>query len=302
MEPPYAIGIDLGGTRVKLAAVSEDGMVLERSAIGTWASAERHWTEGIREALCDLATRQGRAPHWIGVGAPGLAAADRRSIASHRGRFADLEGLRWDEALRAGARVVVTNDAHAALLAEAWKGAAQGCRDAFLLTLGTGVGGAILSDRRVVHGHLGRAGHLGHICLDPDGPPTATSGMPGALEDAIGNQTLARRSEGHFTDTREMVAAHLAGDADASAVWLRSVRLLACGIASLVNVLDPEVVVLGGGIAQAGPALFEPLAREMATVEWRPLGKGVRIVPAALGDIAGALGAACAAMHGGLPE
>jgi glucokinase len=93
------------------------------------------------------------------------------------------------------------------------------------------------------------------------------------------------------------VQAHRNGDAEATAIWLRSVYLLACGIVSLVNVLDPEVVILGGGIAKSGPALFTPLERFLDRYEWRPTGTRVRLVPAALGEFAGAFGAAYNALN-----
>src|SRR5206468_9538862 len=155
--------------------------------------------------------------------------------------------------------------------------------------------GAIMSEGRLVEGHIGRAGHLGHVCLDPDGP-VGIAGMPGSLENAIGNGSLSERSKGRFADTRALVEAHRAGDAEATEVWLRSVWVLACAVASIVNAVDPEVVILGGGIARAGPALFDPLAKFLERVEWRPLGRTVRVVPATLGDVAGALGAARGAM------
>jgi len=208
-----------------------------------------------------------------------------------RARLAGLHGLDWSDALRAKVPVRVMNDAHAALVAEAWIGAAAGAREAVLLTLGTGVGGASLCDGRLVTGAHGKAGHWGHITVDADGPPSI-AGMPGSLEDAIGDATIAARSGGRFHDTRQLVEAHRAGDAEATEVWLRSVHRLACAIASIVNGVDPEVVILGGGIAAAGPALFEPLEGFLERVEWRPLGRRVRVLPAALGDLAGAIGAA----------
>ena len=146
-----------------------------------------------------------------------------------------------------------------ALRVNTWPGSAL-VATMVLLTLGTGVGGAILSEGRLVSGQLGRAGHVGHICLDPMGQPPSGTPVPGALETYICNATLPQRSNGRFSDTRTLVAAHLAGDREATEIWLRSVHRLACGLSSIINVVDPEVVILGGGIAQAGPALFEPLA------------------------------------------
>lgn len=212
------------------------------------------------------------------------------------GKLRGLEGLDWTDSLQTSHPVGVLNDAHAALLGEVWIGAAVGYRNAVLLTLGTGVGGALLVEGRLYKGHLGRAGHLGHISLNPDGPPDIV-GTPGSLEQTIGNATLAERSAGRFTSTRQLVAAHLNGDKKASDLWLRSIYNLAVGITSIINALDPEVIIIGGGIAQAGPALFDPLAGFMAKIEWRPQGHRVHIIPAALGDLAGTLGAAYYAMN-----
>lgn len=294
----YTIGVDLGGTHIKAASVSETGAVTGRATDETRDrdDGQAGWIHTVRALVDRLVEGRGVPPSGFGVGAPGLAAADQRSIAFMQGRLAGLQGLDWPRALATSAPVRVLNDAHAALLGEAWTGAAQGCDDVVLLTLGTGVGGAILSGGRLVRGATGRAGHWGHVSLDPDGPPSIT-GMPGSLEGAIGNCTVAARSQGRYTDTRALVEAHLAGDPLATRVWRRSVRHLAVAVASIANAVDPELVVLGGGIARAGPALFDPLAEELDAVEWRPLGRRVRVVPAALGDLAGAIGAAHAALQ-----
>jgi len=288
----YRIGVDLGGTNIKAVAVDLDGTVLGRArGQSRDDAAAAAWVETVGALVARLQDERGARAAGIGVAAPGLAAADGRSVANLRSRMAGLQGLDWSDALGASVPVRVLNDAHAALLAEAWIGAAAGAREAVLLTLGTGVGGASLSGGRLVVGAHGKAGHWGHITLDADGPPSV-AGMPGSLEDAMGGATLAARSGGRFHDTRQLVEAHRAGDAEASAVWLRSVHRLACAIASIVNGVDPEVVVVGGGIAAAGPALFEPLEKFLDRLEWRPSGLRVRVVPAALGDLAGAIGAA----------
>jgi glucokinase len=292
---PYGIGIDLGGTNIKMVAVSEAGEVLDRSTCETQADSPVSWVETIKQRIKEIEETRESA-RWIGLAAPGLAARDSLSIASMPGKLRGLEGLTWTEALQTSHPVPVLNDAHAALLGEAWVGAARGYRDAVLLTLGTGVGGAILADGRLYKGHIGRAGHLGHLSLNPDGRPDIV-GTPGSLELTIGNSTLAERSGGQFTSTRELVAAHLTGDSKASEVWLRSVYDLAAGITSIVNALDPEVIIIGGGIAQAGSALFDPLAGFMTSIEWRPQGHSVKIIPAALGDIAGTLGAVYYSMN-----
>ena len=159
-----------------------------------------------------------------------------------------------------------------------------------LLTLGTGVGGELMVDGRLLKGHLGRAGHLGHISLNPDGALDIAN-TPGSLEEAIGNCTIRKRSDGRFGSTHDLIAACKANDREAIEIWNRSIRALAAGIASLINVADPEVVILGGGIARAETS-YSTLCRELDRFEWRPHGKQVRLVMAELGEYAGAIGAA----------
>ena len=294
----YGIGVDLGGTNIKIVAVSAEGQILERSTCETQTDSPDSWVETIRQRIKEIENTQAESARWIGLAAPGLAAHDNLSIASMPGKLRGLEALNWTDSLQTAHPVPVLNDGHAALLGEVWVGAGVGYRNAMLLTLGTGVGGAILVEGRLFKGHIGRAGHLGHISLNPDGPPDIV-GTPGSLEQTIGNSTLAQRSGGRFTSTRQLVEAHVNGDEQATDIWLRSIYNLAAGITSLINALDPEVIIIGGGIAQAGPALFDPLASFMERIEWRPQGHRVRIKPAALGDLAGTLGAAYYAMKCG---
>lgn len=292
----YAIGIDLGGTNIKAAAVTPSGEVLWRSSAETRDGEGAAWAEGVRGQIEALESRGGGPALCVGIASPGLPARDGRSMASVSGHLESLQGFDWVDYLGGGRTLALVNDGHAALLAEAWKGAAAGAEDAVMLTLGTGVGGAVLSGGRLLTGCLGRGGHIGHICLDADGEPDSL-GIPGTLEEAVGNRTLARRSRGLFDSTEALVAAHLAGDAVATRVWLRSVHRLACAVTSMICVLDPEVFVIGGGIARAGAALFDPLEQYLGLMEWRPGGHRVRVVPAALGGEAGALGAARHAMQ-----
>ena len=289
----WAAGIDLGGTHLKAVAVTADGTVLRRSSHATHdgAAGPVEWAAAARGALAAFSTELHGAPGAVGLCAPGLAAADGRSIAHLPGKLAGLAGIDWTEALGGSSVVPVLNDAHAAILGEAWIGAARGRRHVVMLTLGTGVGGAVISDGRLLRGAIGRAGHIGHMSLDPKGAVSIT-GMPGAIEVMIGDCTVAARTEGKFTSTAALVAAHRAGDADATRVWMHSIEALACTVVSCINLFDPEVVVIGGGIAQAGDALFVPLTTAVAKIEWRPGGHRVPLVAATLGEWAGAIGSA----------
>jgi glucokinase len=280
------IGIDVGATNVKGVGVNPGGTILAKSSRPIASSSV---PEVVRQVLSQL----GSDVESVGIAAPGIASPDGRTIWWMQGRLAEIQGLDWAIHLRRSKPVPVLNDAQAALLGEAWQGAAVGCANVILLTLGTGVGGAAMVDGNLLRGHLGRAGHLGHISLDPNGPLDIVN-TPGSLEDAIGECSLARRSKGRFTSTAQLLQAT---DEDAKRIWQTSIRALACGLASLINVLDPERVILAGGIVAAGERLFAPLHARMEELEWRPHGRAVRIVPAAAGDYAGALGAAHYAMN-----
>lgn len=289
----WSAGIDVGGTNLKAIAVSAEGKLLHRvsrtSKTGVASAAD--WPLRARDAIAEFEHLLNSAPASVGVCAPGLAAANGRSIAHLPGKLAGLAGIDWTEALGRNAFVPVLNDAHAALVGEAWVGAATGRRHVVMLTLGTGVGGAVLVDGRLLRGTIGRAGHIGHMCLDPEGAVSIT-GMPGAIEMMIGDCTVAARTGGKFASTADLVSAHRAGDPEASRIWLHSVRALACAVGSCINIFDPELIVIGGGIAHAGDALFTPLALELDRIEWRPGGHRVPVVRAALDEWAGAIGAA----------
>lgn len=284
------IGIDVGGTYTKVVALSRSGEIVHRSRLPTPEAREDGWPGAVRGELEKIERKCGCA-QAVGVACPGLVRRHDDAVYWMKGRLSFVEGLHWTEVLHRPARVPVMNDAHAALKGETWLGAGRDCNDLVMLTLGTGIGGAILSNGRVLTGSTGRAGHLGHIALNVSGEKDIAN-TPGSLEDAIGDHTVPRRSRGRFSTTAELVAAHLNGDAFATTVWETSIQSLAAALASIINVVDPERIILGGGVARAGDALLSPLRRFMNEYEWRPDDKPVEIVPAALGDEAGAIGAA----------
>jgi len=287
----YHIGIDLGGSSVKAVAVSCSGEKLTDRNVDFDAAEKMHWAECVAGIIRDLETEQGSPAQGVGLSAPGLAAPDERSIACMPGRLEGLVGLDWTEFLQRENTVPVLNDGHAAVLGESTLYVGRAADNLFMLTLGTGVGGGAIVNGQLLRGHLGRAGHLGHISLDPEGAPDIC-GTPGSLEDAIGNCTVKARSNGRFETTHDLIAAHQTGDEFATEVWLRSVKALAAGVAGLINVLDPETVIIGGGIARAGETLFKSLREHLDQMEWSPTGSKVRIEPAKLGEFAGAHGAA----------
>lgn len=293
----YLLGIDLGGSSVKAVAVTADGTALARYHESFDPDRPLHFAEMISQVAERAAAERGGSPDRIGLSAPGLAARDARSIAFLPNRLPGLENLDWTTFLRAPKAVPVLNDAHAALMGEVWQGAARGSNNVILLTLGTGVGGAAMVDGHLLKGVIGRAGHLGHLVLDLAGPPDICN-TPGSLEWAIGNCTILERTQGRFATTHELIRAFEGGDPFAREVWLKSVRALAGAVTSFINILDPEVVIIGGGIAQAGRSLFQPLEEFLEPIEWRPGGQQAKIRPAQMGEFAGAFGAAYNALRG----
>jgi len=284
------IGIDLGGTRIKGIALDDNFQMLHQLYTPTNDGDDSIWKNGVLQTVLQLESILGAKAEAVGISAPGLSNEGNTGIACMPGRLQGLENFVWSEFL--GRPAWVLNDAVSALVAEARIGAAKNHRNAVLLTLGTGVGGAILIDGKPYQGAFQKAGHIGHMVIDHSGDPDVT-GMPGSLEECIGNCTIEKRSKGRFSSTQEMLIKMQEGDQEAKKIWLQSVKQLAIGIASVANVISPEVVVIGGGIAEAGSSLFEPLEEYLALYEWRPSVFKTTIVKAAFGDLAGAMGAGC---------
>ncbi len=290
----FGIGIDLGGTRIKGTAIDTDGNILHRLYMPTFDGDGAVWKHAVADTVNDLLEKINGSDSVVGISAPGLPSHDHTAIVYMPGRMQGLENFLWEEFLQRPTYVL--NDAVAALIAETTSGAAKNKKHVVMLTLGTGVGGAIMIDGKPYLGAFNKAGHIGHMVINDEKDKDVT-GMPGSLEECIGNCTVEKRSKGRFTSTHDLLTAYNNGDALARDVWLRSVKQLAIGIASLTNILSPETIVLGGGIAEAGHVLFEPLSEYVDEFEWRTGGNKVEIVKAVYGDLAGTIGAASFAMN-----
>jgi glucokinase len=288
-----AIGIDLGGTRIKAVALDTEGNLLHENYQPTNDGDGMVWKNAVATAVKEMQTILKTNTINVGLSAPGLPNNEKTCIAYMPGRMQGLENFYWSSFLNQPTYVL--NDGVAALMGEAKFGAAKNRKNAVMLTLGTGVGGAILIDGKPYQGAMNKAGHIGHMVINDEGDCDVT-GMPGSLEECIGNCTIEKRSGGKFSSTHQMLEAYKNGDAFAKEVWLKSVRQLGAGLASIANILSPEVIVLGGGITQAGDDLFIPLNEFMKQFEWQPAGYTTEIVKATYGDMAGAIGAASYAM------
>ncbi len=290
------IGIDLGGTRIKYVVFSSDGNLLLKETQDFDSNQALEWCRCIETISKESISKFDLENARIGLSAPGLAAKDQSSILHMPGRLQGLEGLNWTEVLKSDHPVKVINDAHSALLGEVWRGAAKGMTNVIMITLGTGVGGAALVDGNILKGHLGRAGHLGHISLDVNGPADICR-TPGSLEYAIGNYSIKERTQNRYQSTHDLVKASKLGDEFAKKIWQKSVHHLGAGLTSLINVLDPEAIIIGGGIAESNEALFHPLQEVLDQMEWIVQEHRVRILKATLGEYSGAYGAAYATLQ-----
>ncbi|HXL27216.1 MAG TPA: ROK family protein [Chthoniobacterales bacterium] len=295
MQAKAAIGLDVGGTRVKAVVVEDEGTVLDQVVRQSLDNGVERWAE-VAQALVQELIEQYGEELFVGVCAAGLADSNESCIWNLPNRMPGIEGLNWQRFLSRPRAVPALNDGQAALLGERWLGAAAGRQNVIMLTLGTGVGGAAIVDGRLLRGARGRAGHFGHVSIRDTGLLDIV-GTPGSLEDAVGNQTVNQRSEGLFSDTRALLTACRRQESNALQVWDRMLSDLARGLVSLINVLDPDLVLLGGGISIAGDELIQGLRQRLGTWEWRPGGLGVELAFAKLGAWAGAFGAAARAMQ-----
>ena len=287
------IGVDLGGTAIKLGRFARDGTLLEALEIPTPRPA---MPGAVTVAMAEAVERldpQRLAP-LVGVGHPGPSDRHGRlaRIAINLPGWLDVPLADWLEPLLER-RVTCANDANCALVGERWHGAARGARDVLLLTLGTGVGGAVLLDGELFTGRGGAAAEPGLIGIQPDGPP-CNSGNRGSLESYCSIAGLARLSP---VEPQELCRRAESGDPEALAVWQAYGRLLGTGISSLLYLFTPELVLLGGGLSAAAPLFLPALWQE---VEQRVLAvsrEGLRIERCALGNGAGRLGAARLALE-----
>lgn len=309
------LSFDLGGTNVRCAVVDETGRILARArtTTGEWPKPEQtvaKMAEIAAECLAQLGRRRKQVV-CAAIGSPG-------PLNSRTGIILETPNLGWANVplakMLAKALKLPTfleNDAVSACWGEYWKGAGRGAQTMFILTLGTGVGGALILNGAVWRGPDDTAGHLGHMVVDPDGP-TQNRDNPGSVE-ALCSATACVRDARQAA--RENPASLLArvppdkldakyvsecaeqGDAAAREVFRRIGYHLGVACASLANALNPEVGIIAGGMAQAGEKILEPLRRECARRALQAPGKRLKIVLAQLGDDAGTIGAAGLALE-----
>lgn len=306
-----SIGVDVGGTKIAAGIVDEEGSVLERVQLDSPANDR----EGILDTIVACIQRlaeSGQRSARVGIGAAGFVSSDRNTMVS--GTNLDWTGVAIGDVVskRVGMPVVVENDANAAGWAEASFGAGRGKRNVLVVTLGTGVGGAVIIDGRLVRGAAGFAAEIGHIIIHPDGRPCGC-GLRGCLERygsgtalGVNGWELARfqpdyaasiieLAGGKVSDIsgKHVTAAARKGDAAALECYARLGQDLGQGLADLAAVLDPEIIVLTGGITEAGRILLDPVSGSFhRRLTARARRSEIPVVISSSGQDAGLVGAA----------
>ena len=308
------IGVDLGGTNVRTALLDTEGKILQKRKEATnasegWEKVVARLARTIEQQRAD-AVQQGHSVVSVGVGAPGIINVDKGVVVKSP-NFPDWNNLplKMELEQRLGLPVCIENDANAAALGEMWHGAGQGVRSMILLTLGTGVGGGIILDKKIWHGADGMAGELGHMTLLPDGR-LCGCGNQGCLEmyasargivqsycEALERSALtSAQSRGTITSERVYQAAR-DGDELANGVMRDMGRMLGIGIANLINIFNPDMIVIGGGVKDAWQLFIGATHQEVMRRAFQVPAERTEIVPSMLGDDAGVVGAAAVALE-----
>jgi len=315
MADTLTIGIDLGGTDIKGSLVDATGTLVCSRTIPTEAArGPQHVLARIAWLIEDLRRDEAAAGRQViaaGIGSPGPLSC-RDGVVY---QAANLPGwnnvpIRANLAAASGLPITLENDANAAAYAEFVAGAGRGTENMVLLTLGTGIGGGVIVDGHLQHGAFENAGEIGHTIVQPDGRP-CPCGQRGCLERYASASAVAQRyleaarqcdspptlaGRGDVTSA-DVAAAARAGDEIAARVWDEACRYLAVACVNLQHVLNPERIVLGGGMMNAGEQVLEPTRRHYAALRWQLADDTLQIVPALLGNRAGMIGAALLARY-----
>lgn len=307
------IGVDLGGTNTRTALVARNGDILEKQKEETLAA------EGHEKVIAKLirnidrqranADQHDRRVGAVGVGAPGVI-HEQTGVVVKSPNFPDWNDLPLKQILERELKlpVFIENDANAAALGEQWRGAAKDIRSMIFLTLGTGVGGGIILDGRIWHGADGMAGEVGHMTIIPDGR-SCGCGNRGCLEMYASSRgivmTFKAMCAGKHLDAedrKEVTSAQIYqaarnGDAVAHLVMKDMGRYLGIGVANLINIFNPEMVVIGGGVKAAWDLFIDATREEVRKRAFTYAAERTKIVPSMLGDEAGMVGAAAVAFQ-----
>ena len=309
------IGIDLGGTSVKFAILTQEGVVQEKWSIKTNILDEgSHIVDDMIESInhrLKLLNLSAEDFIGIGMGSPGVVDREKGTvIGAYNLNWKTLQPVKEKIEKATGIPFFIDNDANVAALGERWKGAGENQPDVVFMTLGTGVGGGIVAEGKLLHGVAGAAGELGHITVDFDQPILCTCGKKGCLEtvaSATGIVNLTRRYADEYAgdaelkkliDNGEDVNAKIvfdlakAGDELALIVYRNFARYLGIACANIGSILNPSTIVIGGGVSAAGEFLLDGVRKVYEENSFPQVRTSTKLALATLGNDAGVIGAA----------
>ncbi len=295
MPEEFALAVDVGGTRLRAALVDREGCVTHRQSLATPADegAEAVVAAIARACRAVLSESAVAGDLKIGLCAPGPLDA-KRGIALATPTIRGFTGFPLRQAVKdaVGLDVAIENDGPCAALGEWTCGAGRGTSDFVYVTISTGIGGGIVSGGRLLRGRLGLAGHIGHIPIKPDGGAICFCGHPGCWEAEASGSALQRKARSAGFSSLENALERASRD-EASAVAFAKAAAddIALGLVAVIHVLNPQRVVIGGGVANAFDVLG-PLIRPRVDARLMPPFRGVEIERSMLGDDTGLIGAA----------
>lgn len=299
------LGIDIGGTQIKAGLVSDEGVVLRAEKVATPGNLAA-FDETLRGVVARLMNGVEQVA-GAGIGCKGVIHPSNTTVVTSPGPIRYLDGHKLSSFFPEGMRVVADNDARVALAGEIVWGAAKGCTDALMLTLGTGVGGGILADGRILRGATGIAGHLGHYTVERDGQ-LCICGNRGCVETIFSARSIeseaaavlhraAKTSMPQGASCRQVFEHAKAGDPAARGIIEGGIAKLAGAVAGMFLMFDPQVLIIGGQIAQAGDQIFVPLREQVYARTRDFLMREIPIVGSEVADSTGVLGAAALLLH-----
>lgn len=295
----YSIGVDLGGTNLRAAAVDRNGHILEKISVDTNFEGGRDAVIGdIVNSVNSL--KRDHATHrlaGVGIGVPGFILL-KEGFITNSNNLPYLENYPVRDAIeqKLGTPILLENDANAAALGEKWMGAGREVDDLVLLTLGTGVGGGIIMNGRVLHGMDGMAAELGHLTIDPFGPPCGCGNL-GCLEKlasatAVESLAMLMSLSAHPLTSKEVYELAVAGNTKAQAIFGQMGRALGIGLANLINTFNFPLYLLSGGMLPAWDLFWPELEAQVKMRSFTYRNSKTRIEQATLGNEAGLIGAA----------
>jgi glucokinase len=294
----YAIGLDLGGTNLRAAAISSEGQMLEKVAGSSQMPGGKDALfKEMAEAIETLRERHGRESlAGIGVAVPGFILLKEGIVVSSNNMPA-LENapIRAELEARLETKVILENDANAAALGEKWMGAGRDVDNLVLLTLGTGIGGGIIIDGTVLHGALGMAGEVGHITVCPNGMPCGC-GNHGCLEKHASATAVVAMAKlvglGDNVTSEDVYNMAMKGNPRAHEIFVSMGRYLGIGLATLINAFNFPLYLLGGGVLGAWNLFSPPMIEEVKQRSYTFRATNTRVEKARLGNESGLYGAA----------